>query len=222
MSTLWRTTGAAAVATAAWVATSFGDKPRQAGAYLEVLDATPATPTYTLSPQSRLDVLTDRAGLLGGFGHDHRIRARGFSGTIVYDPEDLAASSVEITVQARELRVLPIGADRKDAPKVEKAMREKVLRVDRWPTITFRSRSVAPIEGGVRVTGDLTMAGQTHPVTVDMKLQAGGGRLEATGGFSIKQTDWGIKPYSAALGTIKVADEVAFDLRIIGLSTLGA
>jgi polyisoprenoid-binding protein YceI len=183
------------------------------------LGSTPIT--YTLSPQSRLDVLTRKAGVLGGFGHDHRIRARSFSGTIVYDPANAAASRVEITVETRSLDVLPSGADRKDGPRVEKAMREHVLHPDRFPTITFRSRSVAPIEGGLRVTGNLTLAGQTHPVTVDVQLQAGARQLVAVGKFSIKQTDWGIEPYSAALGTIKVANEVTFELRAVAVRTTG-
>jgi polyisoprenoid-binding protein YceI len=177
----------------------------------------PSPIAYSLSPQSRLDVVTRKAGVLGGFGHDHRIRARSFSGTIVYDAAHVAASKVEITVQTRNLDVLPIGADRRDGPRVEKAMRDHVLHPDRFPTITFRSRSVTPIEDRLRVTGDLTLAGQTHPVTVDMKVQAGERQLIATGAFSIDQTDWGIEPYSAALGTIKVADEVTFELRVVGV-----
>ena len=175
-----------------------------------------APTTYRLAPTSRLDVLTGKAGVFGGFGHDHRIRARSFSGTIVYDPANASRSTVEISVQTQDLDVLPIGADREDGPDVEEAMREDVLHVERWPTITFRSRAVTPITDGVRVVGDLTMAGQTHPVTVDMKLRVGGRRLLATGSFTIKQSDWGIEPYSAALGTIKVADEVAFELNVVG------
>jgi hypothetical protein len=50
-----------------------------------------------------------------------------------------------------------------------------------------------------------------------MKVQAGERQLIATGAFSIDQTDWGIEPYSAALGTIKVADEVTFELRVVGV-----
>jgi polyisoprenoid-binding protein YceI len=182
----------------------------------------PAPATYRVTSESRLDVLTGKAGLFGGLGHDHRIRARSFVGTIVHDPASPASSSVEITVQAEDLDVLPIGADRKDGPKVEEAMREDVLHVDNWPTIAFRSRSVTLNGSGVRVHGDLTMAGQTKPVTVDMRLQVGGRRLLATGRFTIVQSNWGIEPYSAALGTIKVADEVTFDLRVIGERTGGA
>lgn len=173
--------------------------------------------TYRLSPASRFDVLVEPAGIFGAFGHDHRIRARAVSGTIIYDGADVAASSVEITVSTAELVVLPLGADREDAPEVEAAMREEVLEVERFPTITFRSRSVAPIGGGARVRGDLTMVGRTRPVTVDVELQASPRRIVADARFSIRQTDWGIDPYRAALGTIRVADRVTFDVRAIGV-----
>ncbi len=191
---------------------------RSAIAFVVLLGAAPAGPTTdTLVPDSRLDVVTGKAGLLGGFGHEHRIRAHAFTGTIVHDPADPAASSVTITIQTQDLHVVAIGADRDDGPKVEEAMRDDVLHVDRWPTITFRSRSVAPITGGVRVAGDLTLAGQTHPVTVDMRLRAGPSRLVADGRFSIEQTTWGIEPYRAALGTIRVADRVTFELHVVGV-----
>ena len=57
----------------------------------------------------------------------------------------------------------------------------------------------------LRVQGDLDLRGRTHPVAFD--LDAGDdGRL--TGGVRFKQTDWGIKPFTALFGTLKVADEV--------------
>lgn len=174
--------------------------------------------TYDLTPESRLDVLTRPGGLFGSFGQGHRVRARTFSGTIVFDPANPAGSSVEITVQTDDLDVMPMGKDRDDAPKVEASMREHVLHPERYPTIAFRSRSVTPIEGGVRVAGDLTLVGTTRPVTVDMRVQASARRILAEGRFSIKQSDWGIEPYSAALGAIKVADRVTFDLRAIGIA----
>jgi polyisoprenoid-binding protein YceI len=54
------------------------------------------------------------------------------------------------------------------------------------------------------VTGELELAGRRHPITFD--LAAADGRL--TGTATVKQTDWGMKPYTALFGTLKVADEV--------------
>jgi polyisoprenoid-binding protein YceI len=72
--------------------------------------------------------------------------------------------------------------------------------------IAFRSNAVdVAADGALRVRGDLDLLGTTRPVTFD--LAAGDdGRL--TGSTRLKQTDWGIKPYSALFGTLKVADEV--------------
>jgi polyisoprenoid-binding protein YceI len=63
------------------------------------------------------------------------------------------------------------------------------------------------------VEGDLDLLGTTRPVAFD--LAAGDdGRL--TGHAPLRQTDFGLKPYSALFGTLKVADEVevAIDARL--------
>ena len=53
--------------------------------------------------------------------------------------------------------------------------------------------------------GDLTLVGATRPIAFDLVV-GDGGRL--SGSTVITQSDWGIKPYSALFGALKVADEV--------------
>src|SRR5260221_12319208 len=60
---------------------------------------------YHLSPASRLEVKTGKAGLLGFAGHEHTIRARGFSGLVVYFPDEPTASRVEIRIATDSLEV---------------------------------------------------------------------------------------------------------------------
>lgn len=172
---------------------------------------------YRIMPESRFDVITGKAGLFGAFGHAHRVRATEFDGTIVYDSDNAFGSSIEIVLKTASLIVVPEGADEKDAPKVERAMRESVLPPDRYPTIEFGSRIVTALADGVQVVGDLTIAERTRPVAVDITIAQRGETLRATGTFSVKQTDFGIKPYSAAGGTIKVADEVTFDFEAVAI-----
>jgi polyisoprenoid-binding protein YceI len=170
---------------------------------------------FELSPASRLDVLTGRAGLLGSMGHEHLVRARGFNGRIVYVPRDLGRSSVTITVPTDSLEILTdAGAD--DRAKMRRAMRERTLQVTRFPEISFVSNAVEQVEEGkLRLRGRLTMTGMTRPVTVDVTLRLSTDTLRATGGFSVKQTDFGITPYSTALGSVKVADVVRFDFEVV-------
>jgi hypothetical protein len=49
-----------------------------------------------------------------------------------------------------------------------------------------------------------------------MKVQAEPGRFSATGSFRIKQSDFGIEPFSAMMGALKNRDEVKFSIKVEG------
>jgi polyisoprenoid-binding protein YceI len=185
---------------------------------------------YALDLASVLLVHAGKSGLLKGFGHEHQVRAHAFSGTVVYFPDDPGRSRVRVTVLTDGLRVVP-EADSADIPEITRTMREKTLRVDSFPVIEFVSREVEVIgaaeaagaadaaEGKpkavIRATGDLTMVGVTRPVSLDLTLEISADTLRAEGSFVVKQTDFGIKPYSKVLGLVKVKDEVRFELRVV-------
>ena len=71
-------------------------------------------------------------------------------------------------------------------------------------TIAFESSSVKADGDRLEVSGDLELGGRRAPIVFELTLA--GGRI--TGTATVKQTDWGIKPYSALFGTLKVLDEV--------------
>lgn len=187
---------------------------------------------FSLSRESVLEVHAGKTGLLSGFGHEHRVRAHAFSGTVVYFPGDPGRSRVSVTVLTESLRVVP-EADSADIPEITRTMREKTLQVDSFPEIRFVSTSVTPLPpapspaGGAgergaepsvfRVAGGLTMVGVTRPVSVDMTLQVAGDTLRTEGSLVVKQTDFGIRPFSKALGMVKVKNEVRFELRVVGV-----
>lgn len=174
--------------------------------------------TYVLTPESRLEVKTGKSGLLGFAGHDHIIRANHPTGRIVYDPTTPANSRVEISVLTKNLEVLT-PPDTAEIRKVTEAMRTEVLFIDRHPEITFVSKSVTAIKGGFRVLGSLTISGKTRDVTVDLATTIAPDTLRAEGSFSVKQTDFGIKPYKGGPGgTVRVADKVDFRLNVVATS----
>jgi polyisoprenoid-binding protein YceI len=172
---------------------------------------------YVLSPASRFQVKTGKAGLLGFAGHDHIIRARAVSGRIVYYPDTPSDSRVEIAVPAESLEVLT-PPDTAEIRKVTEAMRTRVLHVDRYPEIVFVSTAMTPIAGGFRVQGALTLAGETRDLTADVRAEIGADTLRATTTFSVKQTDFGILPYRGGpAGTVRVADRVAFTIDAVAI-----
>jgi polyisoprenoid-binding protein YceI len=60
-------------------------------------------------------------------------------------------------------------------------------------------------DGRLVVEGDLTLAGQTRPMTAELVIGDDG---HVTGTIALTQSAWGIKPYRGMLGALKVRDEV--------------
>ena len=175
---------------------------------------------YILTPASRFEVKTGKAGLLGFAGHGHLVRARASSGQIVYYPHSPADSRVEVVVPVDSLEVLT-PPDTAEIRKVTETMRREVLHPDQYPVISFVSTTGMSAGDGLQVRGRLTIAGQTRDVAVVMRLEEAGDTLRATGSFSVKQSDFGIRPYRGGpAGTVRVADRVEFNLSAVAIRSL--
>src|SRR5881396_124565 len=172
---------------------------------------------YRLSPASRLDVKTGKAGLFGFAGHEHVIRARGFAGRVIYYPGAPTASRVDLTVPTDSLEVLT-PPDTAEIRKVTEAMRTDILKVERYPTISFTSKAVAATDSGFRIVAELTLVGQTRDVPVDVRVAMGSDTLRAWASFTVKQTDFGIRPFRGGpAGTVRVADRVTFAIEAVAV-----
>ncbi|GBD31584.1 Protein YceI [bacterium HR33] len=120
-----------------------------------------------------------------------------------------------ISVRADSLALIS-EADSADAARIMEAMLKEVLLAERFPEIAFVSREVRRDKEGFEVIGDFTLVGVTRPISVRAKLQATPSALSATTHFSLRQSDFGIKPYGTALGTVKVSDRIDFEIELIG------
>lgn len=176
---------------------------------------------YRLLPESRLEVKTGKAGLFGFAGHTHVIRARAFQGTVVYRPQNPYRSYVDIRMPVDSLEVLT-PPDTAEIRKVTETMRTQVLRSTEFPEIRLASRRVVPNSAGFHVVAALTLAGETREVPIDVTARIGVDTLEASATFSVKQSDFGIKPVSAGPGgSVKVADRVTFDIHVVAARESG-
>ena len=70
------------------------------------------------------------------------------------------------------------------------------------------------------MTAALTIKGKTREVPLTVELEIGADTLRATSAFSIKQTDFGIRPYRGGpAGTVRVADQVTFSIKAVAVVT---
>jgi len=172
---------------------------------------------YRLVPSSRLMVKTGKAGLLGFAGHTHLVQARAFHGEVVYFPKSPSRSRLRITVVTDSLEVLT-PPDTAEIRKVTAAMHADVLHTSEYHEITLESRQAEATKDGFHLLTALTLVGQTRELPVDVVAQVGLDTLRASTHFSIKQTAFGIKPYSGGPGgTVKVADRLIFDIRAVAV-----
>ena len=170
--------------------------------------------------QSRFTVQAFAGGLLSSFGHDPVIAIRDFDGEAECAPDTLEAAKLSVKVNADSLAVTD-DVKEKDRLEIEQMMREQVLETRRFPEVVFESTSITAsrLSGGryrVRVIGDLTLHGVTgRNLWIQAEVTPSEEGLRAQGEFTLRQTDYQIKPVSVAGGTLKVRNELKFSFDVV-------
>jgi len=156
--------------------------------------------------KSTLTIHVGKTGAFSGLGHEHEVRAPIHSGTA----DTGSHPAVEIHVNASDLRVIDKDQSEKDRAEVQKTMLgPEVLNSEVHQEIVFKSTAAEPAgEGRWTLRGNLTLRGQTRPVTVQVMLKDG----RYTGEATVKQTDFGIKPPGKA--GVRAKDEVKIEFNV--------
>lgn len=156
-------------------------------------------------------VLTFKEGLLSPVAHDLRLRVTRFeievadAITATFD-----ATSLVVDTPMKGGRENPGALSPTDNAKIAGQIRDDVLHAAKYPSVTFRSRALTQrADGGYDVQGELTLHGVTKPLDVQTQLVEGRQQLELT----LHQPAFGIRPYRAMLGTLKIQPDVT--VRII-------
>ncbi len=174
-----------------------------------------------VSEKSKFTVQAFAEGLFSAFGHDPVILIREFTGEVHFLPGTFENASLSITVDSNSLTVSN-DVKEKDRLEIQHTMREEVLETAKYGEIAFQSNSISvnKLAQGrcrVRIIGDLTLHGVTQKsLWISAEASLNEDSLRAYGDFSLKQTDFGIKPYSVAGGTIKLKNELKFSFDISG------
>ena len=157
-------------------------------------------------------VFTFKEGLLSRVAHDLKLELGRFS-------FELKESGVEARFDTRSFRVLGAMRDgrlarnmlsARDIQKIEGQIRKDVLRSHRFPEAVFTSTSVLMEEDSVVVSGEIRLHGYTKRLAMRLRRE---GELWC-GELDLHQPDFGIRPYTAALGALKVKPGVRVRLEI--------
>jgi polyisoprenoid-binding protein YceI len=166
--------------------------------------------------QAECLVFTFKEGLLSKIAHDLKVSVTRFS-------VDVAPTAVRAEFDLSSLRVLNAMKDGQENPgalseadksKIADQIAKEVLHADQHPTAIFTSRSVTPRpDGGYNVVGDLSLHGVTKSLQAETRVE--GNRQVAS--IELHQPDYGVTPFRAMMGTLKVKAEVIVRLSVPAL-----
>lgn len=186
-------------------------------------------PVYLLDPAaSTVRIFVYRGGPLARMGHNHVARATDFRGA-VFLPDDPADGRLDLVIAVAGL-VLDRPADRRetagafDSELSEEAIRDTrrnmlgadLLDAERYPHIALRARRVEGALPVLEVTAEVVVRGAHHEVTVPVWVRHAGERLVAEGQFRLRHGDFGLEPFSAAAGALRVKDGIGIRFRLVG------
>lgn len=167
--------------------------------------------THNLGPENAtLSVHTERTGAAAKAGHDLLIHVTSWEATVAVGDEpasirlELSADPTSLRVREGEGGMQALQDD--DLANINQTIDDEVLK---RREIAFRSTAAAPEGDVIHVDGELTLFGNTEPISFDLVAGEDG---TVTAAAVVRQSDWGIKPYSALFGALKVADEVRVEL----------
>ena len=157
-------------------------------------------------------IYTYKEGLLSLVAHDLKLRVTRFSIDV-----DRAAGKVEARFDAgslvvdcamRDGREAPAALSAKDRRDIEENVAKDVLDPRRFPDIRFASERVVVEADGARVAGRLVIKGRERSLELSARRQGEQLVLETR----LHQPDYGIKPFSAILGTLRIKPDITVRL----------
>jgi polyisoprenoid-binding protein YceI len=182
------------------------------------------TRIYTIDlSQSRVTATLTQEGFIARRYPTHRVEVKNFTGKIEVPERDETRIAVEVAAETKSLTNADEGMTEFERREFHNVLNNSVLESDKFPMIKFVSVSVSDARksGETRsftLNGDLTMRDVTKRVSFPVTVTISKDQLRATGDAELKQTDFGIKPYSGKLGMIRIGDEVKINFAIVAKS----
>lgn len=134
----------------------------------------------------------------GPFGTVHG-KLSGLKSTILFDENNLAASSISASVESKSIST-GIGLRNRDLQK------EKYLNSEKYPLLSFRSEKIQKSATGYKAIGSLTIKGVTKHIEIPFTFSEKGNAGIFKGGFTIKRQDYGIGNSGGSIGSTVTID----------------
>lgn len=175
------------------------------------------------SRASKFTVQAFATGILSAMGHNPTIAINRFTGEVDFSPETLNSKGFKLSIDAASLTVQDDISD-KDRREIERIMNEQVLETTSYPTIFYQSLAVqiTKLEESLylaALNGTLNFHGVIRNQPLTARIAVFGEMLRASGDFTLRQSDYQVKPVVVAGGALKLKDELRFSFEIVARSS---
>jgi polyisoprenoid-binding protein YceI len=155
-------------------------------------------------------IRTGVGGPAAAMGHRLTLAMRQWRATVRWDGDEPVGAELIVEVGSLEVvrgegGVTPLSGPEKI---LVRSNASRSLNAKRYPRITFEANAIDKTEEGYRLTGTLTIQATSREQVVDVRTEDQGANWWLSSETTVRQSDFGIKPYSQLLGALKVADYV--------------
>jgi polyisoprenoid-binding protein YceI len=150
-------------------------------------------------------------GRAARMGHRLTIAMTRWQATVNWSGGDPVAA--ELVVDSGSFAVLRGEGGVKGLSGPEKAVVRsnalKSLNAGRFPEIRFSTDAIDQTDGGYRLSGTLQIRKKSREHVIDLRTEDLGDSWRMSAESTVRQSDYGIKPFSLLMGSVQVVDEVA-------------
>jgi hypothetical protein len=157
-------------------------------------------------PEATCTVRAFKAGLLSAVGHDVELRVTRFSIELGDDGVvgTFDGTSLEVAGAIRDGRVEPSAFSEKDRRDILENVRKYTFPKHQPARIRFESTELVRTDEGLEGEGELTIPPHTRPIRFEVVARGGRAVCEVR----LNQPDFGITPYKAALGGLRIQPDL--------------
>jgi polyisoprenoid-binding protein YceI len=181
----------------------------------------PGSRVFTVvAEESLLQILVYRGGAMARLGHNHVIASHHLAGA-VFVADDLTQTRFDIQIPVNELTVdepamreragaeFPAGVPQSARDGTRKnLLSEALLDGERYPEIRLRATDIIALGEGFDAGVEITIKDEVRNVRVPVAISQKDDAFVAIGEFPLKQSQLGLKPFSVAMGTLVVLDDM--------------
>ena len=178
---------------------------------------------------SSVSVYVFRAGTAARLGHNHVLSVPEFTGLFYWPPDGMRGARFDI-----EFRLDRMQIDRPElraalgpafasvvTPEMAAATRTNMLgqdnlQADRFPLVRIRSVTITGEAPRFAASIQIELHGQQRMVWVPLDVQGLPDRLAVRGALVLRQSDFGVKPFSVLGGLLAIEDELVVEFSLAG------